>query len=661
MSDSVSKSSELPVSASPRARLDIVRGAGRWMPWAGLVLAILWWGALAVALVTVFDLNVIASQPPITLAGGAMIAILPGLLILMASFMARESARGAAANTLVLDAATQLLDPSEASLRKAEAFAARMTASAEEVERAFDQVVATMKAIAGEIGDERLRLESVSYAAADNARDLAQQLAAERTSLEGLIRDLRAQGDTMNEAIPRQAEKMVQSARAAAAEIERADEALDQRLSAMRVSTDALSTELSRLNALAGTASAQSDAVLQSVADVEARLEHAHALVDEAISASDSAVKAAADTGASLRAAVSSALDDARRASIEIQARTREASEDAARQMGALRQSAESAGEALKMVGVAARAETDMTEHRLGQTTSALQRSVSGNGAEAGMDLPEVETPPPAPGRDHPTHSPLFAAPPARLSASSEPAREPVAPVSAPAPRAPMPVQQAQPSRPAAPTREVEEELFDGPSSESAPNGAGQSSSAGASMEVSSGESHEQTTPPPFDPLEDPDEIESAPETPPNSVQEPARLQNGREEAGWSSILNDMDREEAGEMTREETAETVIRRLESAGVHLANVFRPKDKKKIAQAARKGEQQRRLAIQSAARNELERVARRVRGDDGLSDLAKEFVTMEAPDAIAALERTHATNRNASPRLSAFLLLDAAIGG
>ena len=708
MSDSVQNSSDLPVAVSPKGRLEIVRGAGRWMPWAGLILAVVWWGALAVALVTVFDLNVIASQPPITLIGGGMIAVLPGLLILMASFMARESARGAAANTLVLEAATQLLDPSEASLRKADSMAARMTASAEEIERSFDEVVAAMKAMAGEIGDERLRLESVSYATADNARDLAGQLAAERSALEGLIRDLRAQGDTLNEAIPRQAERMVQAARTAATEISRADEALDQRLSAMRVSTDSLATELNRLNALARDSGQQSDAVLQAVADIEARLEQAHALVDEAISASDSAVNAANKTGEALREAVSSALSDARRASVEIEARTRESSEEAARQISALQESAEQAGQALKLAGVAARAETDITERRLSQTTTALQRAIGTSTpprpveadddgpilAETPKPMPApapVPTPETPPGRDHPTNSPLFAAPPMRPAPTGNSAGLPSSngnghsngngysngnghhhtPAATGNGSVPA-ISHAGP--PDGPVRKIsDDELFDG-NDEPAPKAASDPFAPDLTISMPGGMETERSvqtatpaTPPPFDPLDDLDdevELEANPApAPPNAVSEPRPQQAApsREEAGWSSILNDMDREAAGEMGREETAETVIRRLETAGVHLANVFRPKDKKKIAQAARKGEQQRRLAIQSAARNELERVARQVRGNDALADLAKDFVSMEAPDAIAALERTHATNRNASPRLSAFLLLDAAMGG
>ena len=42
-----------------------------------------------------------------------------------------------------------------------------------------------------------------------------------------------------------------------------------------------------------------------------------------------------------------------------------------------------------------------------------------------------------------------------------------------------------------------------------------------------------------------------------------------------------------------------------------------------------------------------------------DMAKQFVRFERTDALAALEQTQSTSRNASPRLAAFLLLDAAL--
>ncbi|HBH45343.1 MAG TPA: hypothetical protein DDY28_13110, partial [Hyphomonas atlantica] len=109
-------------------------------------------------------------------------------------------------------------------------FAEQMKQAAAEVDRAMAHALSAMKAMAGEIGDERLRLESVAYASADNARELTERLGQERHALEGLARDLRTHMQSLNEAIPRQAQMMVKAARDASEEVSRADGALEQRL-----------------------------------------------------------------------------------------------------------------------------------------------------------------------------------------------------------------------------------------------------------------------------------------------------------------------------------------------------------------------------------------------------------------------------------------------
>jgi hypothetical protein len=83
------------------------------------------------------------------------------------------------------------------------------------------------------------------------------------------------------------------------------------------------------------------------------------------------------------------------------------------------------------------------------------------------------------------------------------------------------------------------------------------------------------------------------------------------------------------------------------------------KRKIAEAARKGEQQRKAAILEQASRQVERVTQRLRNDDDLRTLAESFIEMEQDDALNALEQTQRTSRNASPRLAAYLLLDAAL--
>lgn len=507
------------------------------MPWAGLVLSTMWWGCVAIACITILDISRVGAQPPITLAAGGLLAVLPGLLILMASFMARESARSAAAQTLVLKAASQLLDPADANAARAETLATRMTAVSQDVDHAFSGALAAMKALTSEIGDERLRLESVSYAAADNARDLAATLASERTAIESLIRDIRAQGETMNDAIPRQAALMTDMAKQAGEEIARADSALDSRLDNMRNTTGALTDALQKLEGLAASANGQSETVLFAIARIEEKLDQSRRTIETAVRASDAAIQAAR------RSTPARVPRSEERASAPIDDRI------------------------------------------------AVQ------------------------------------------SATVEPA---AAPVSAP----------------------NDDELFETVSSRPEPAVILPVVANGASVMDEPNPSLREPIPPPFDPFDDSDEsiIDDVSEPLPNAISTPTPPPQG--DAAWTSILTDLDRTEAGELSREDTAELVIRRLENSGIPLANTFRPKDKKRIAGAARKGDAARQSAILTAARAEVDRVAKRLKADHDLAKLATDFVAMEAPDAIAALDRTQKSSRNASPRLSAFLLLDAA---
>lgn len=81
---------------------------------------------------------------------------------------------------------------------------------------------------------------------------------------------------------------------------------------------------------------------------------------------------------------------------------------------------------------------------------------------------------------------------------------------------------------------------------------------------------------------------------------------------------------------------------------------------MAQAARKGEKQRRDAISNSAGKQVDRVRKRLRGDGELLMLARHFIAHETTDALNALENTQATQKNASARLATFLLVDTALG-
>ncbi len=919
-------------SGATQAELEAIRRAGHWMPWAGLGLAIVWWSSVAITVVTSVDRSQFAEAGALAIMAAVSLAAVPGLVVLFAGYVAREGARRNAASSLILKAATQLLNPSRAYGEEAQTLASSLKASSEEIDQAMGAALAAMRSVSSEMGDERLRLESVTYAAADNARDLSARLADERAALETLARDLREQADLMGEAIPRQAAAMVDAARSASFDIAKSDEALEQRLQALKRTGSQINEEFAKIDTMAHTLQKQGDTLVFAVSSLETRLEEAQRTVEDTLRAGNVAGDVAGQTSESLRAAVDTALAQARTLNAEINESARKAGEDAQRAMADLRAAAEQAAASVREASEAARQSGALPNEQLGRVVEALNgaagatraqsataaasgagtvrgelprvarraalqpdpgagaraadtaealkdaRTIPGrqaspygrdgeaapaasarettgqmperalsdrglNGREAGhlglkagpgLEAEAGAVLPPPKGEDTgarkvvtltSTRTAGFAQPNAHVAMPTELSRTddampgqsdggvgrahsepPAAKASASAsgqstepdrlpPRAslggvPVPV---PPRRPAAepqgrtPTvpgavkaprsvprldaspRELEAELFGGdePGTDAGPSDSGPSDDRPTDQPAAQAPDLQAPEPSvdenifhanprdtddpglrgrqPLQPTaanarQRPAELQPRPEAParalrqdgidtrqaadamrgrrhaedpvgpppPNVEVQPSLLPGGglqapertptrerapaparppsqerapssstssaqsqppsaqsgrdtpdrRRDADWSTILNDMDREQTGHLPREETAESVILRLETSGIALSNIFRPKAKKKIAQAARKGEQSRRAAIVAAARIEVDRVAKRLVADPELAQLAEDFVTMEEPDAIAALDRTQKSGRNASPRLSAFLLLDAA---
>ena len=132
--------------------------------------------------------------------------------------------------------------------------------------------------------------------------------------------------------------------------------------------------------------------------------------------------------------------------------------------------------------------------------------------------------------------------------------------------------------------------------------------------------------------------------------------------APWREIISDISREPGGALPvadRETVAEALVERLQGSGIPLNDAFKPKAKRRIAEAHLRGDRERRQATADQAARQVERVVHRLRGDARLTDMARQFLDYEREDALAALQQTQSTSRNASPRLATFLLLDAAL--
>lgn len=617
----------------------MAQSGGNWMVVAGFVVAALWLAGVYLAFLGLGGMSLTSQFPPFILAAGGIAAFIPAFMILMAGYMGRSSRRAAAANALVLEATSRLMAPAREAGTEGIAFAEQMKQAAGEVDRAMAHALTAMKAMAGEIGDERQRLESVSYATSDNARDLATRLAAERQALEALARELRSQISTMSEAIPRQAQLMVTAARQASDEVGRADMALENRLNSMGHAGEDLSRRLEALDGLAREAATRTEALTFSITRIEDKLEQSRRTVDSAVRASEVAAAAAATTGDALKGAVASALDGARQANAEINAASRGAAEEAARALARLRDAGEEAAYALRTANYAARIEGENLERRMGlsapdvapsipappprQSLAAPQSSyANGHGANGSSN---------GNGNGH-AHSPANGHSSGYSNGNGN-------------------------GRMQARSASMDDDLFE------ASADAVIAASAAPDLPDTPLVLGRDTSPREGEPLmlrRRHDDQQAPPPEPRRraSDQLPGASQNG---SALRDIISDISREEAGgpPEDREAVAEALVNRLQSSGIPLGDVFKPRSKKRIASASLKGDTSRREATREQAQKEVERVSHRLRGDNKLMEMARQFASLEQADALVALEQTQSTSRNASARLAAFLLVDAAL--
>jgi hypothetical protein len=128
----------------------------------------------------------------------------------------------------------------------------------------------------------------------------------------------------------------------------------------------------------------------------------------------------------------------------------------------------------------------------------------------------------------------------------------------------------------------------------------------------------------------------------------------------WRDLLSGIDDVPAKRHDQGASAAGMIDRLDRAGVRLGGVVKATDLRRIATAAHQGERQRRRAIRDVAPGEIQRVSRLLDADRDLQMAARSFVTSEEPDALRLLAMADRAREDAAPRLSAYLLLDAALG-
>jgi hypothetical protein len=604
------------------------------MPWAGAAIAVMLWGAIAIWMIATLGIEGLMNQPPAILAGGVGVLLATGLTLICAGVMAREGARSSQANAIVLTSARLLLEPAESSREEVSSLAEAIARETQAINRALGETRNRLDGLKGDIEvSVTAALKAAEIVRADS-EVLVHKMGSERQGLAQLAENLRHQSDTLAKAIPRHAQLMADATRAAQEQVRQADATLDQRLRDMNETAGHLAQRISQLD----TMGAESRKRAQNLASVLMRLDEqlvqSTRMVEAATKAGELAAAATKSTAESLRDTVSDAIGSALKATETINSKSAQASDDARQAMTLLKEAGLQAEATTRAATHAARAHADETERRINQLSDTLFKTATKatNAAESGLERARARI----------EKASLLIG---RMKEDSETSSvddlilAPLAPAPAPAPApVPEPVLQLPPAPApsplfAKPTAAADAAWFN---QEPLPAPASTKPDPPADRELV---------------LDRPVSARQAP------VYDPFAASESKPITSWRGLLGGVD--EVSAQVEETSAGAIIDRLDRGGVRL-HVVKASDLRRIANAAHQGERQRRRAIRDTAPSEIQRVSRMLEADRDLQHAARSFVAAEEPDALRVLSMAERAREDAAPRLSAYLLLDAALG-
>lgn len=652
-------------SARVRAQLEAARSAGAWMPWAGAALALLLWGGVAAWMIAVVGFAEIFAQPPLVLAGGFAALFAPGLALICAGIMAREGARSAEANAVVLTSARLLLEPAEASRAEVASLGEAVASQTQSLNRALMETRTRLDALKGDIDSSvTAALKAAEIVRADS-EVLVSKMSAERQSLTQLADSLRKESDQLAKAIPRHAQLMAEATRAAQDQVRQADTTLDQRLRDLNETAGHLAQRINQLDTMGSESRKRAQNLASVLMRLDEQLVQSTRMVESATKAGELAAAATKSTAETLRDTMSDAIGSALKATETMTTRSAQASEDARTSLLLMKEAALQAEATTKAAAHAARAHADETEKRINQLSDSLFRTATRatNAAEEGLERARQRIE---------KASGLIS----RMKDEVEPSSvddlilEPIPKVSMTQPVvSPAPVAaRAEPE----PPKEIDRPfpLFAAARETPAPQPVAQPAPQASLTSIFAAQKPTASSMALDDPMRDETRGDGAhdDELVLQHVAQPAARRDdfffesdlkpasARDES-WRGLLSGIDQPQP--QVREQSAGAMIERLDRAGVRL-HVVKAADLRRIANASSHGERQRRRATHETAPQEIQRVTRMLETDRDLQHAAREFVTREAADALRVLSMAGRAREDAAPRLSAYLLLDTALG-
>jgi hypothetical protein len=629
-----------------RAQLETARTAGSWMPWAGAAIAVVLWGGIGAWLIATVGFDNLMAQPPTVLAGGFAVLFATGLSLICAGIMAREGARSSQANAIVLTSAKLLLEPAESSRDEVSSLAEAVARETQAINRALSETRSRLDGLKGDIEvSVTAALKAAEIVRADS-EVLVNRMGSERQGLTQLAESLRNQSDSLAKAIPRHAQLMADATRAAQEQVRQADATLDQRLRDMNETAGHLAQRISQLDTMGSESRKRAQNLASVLMRLDEQLVQSTRMVEAATKAGELAAAATKSTAESLRDTVSDAIGSALKATETINTRSAQASDDARQAMTLLKEAGLQAEATTRAAAHAARAHADDTEKRINQLSDTLFKTATKatNAAESGLERARarIEKASLLIGRMkedtetssiddlilEPEHHHAPAPPPEPIQF-----RQPAPPAPPPPPPAPTPLF-AKPTATAEPTWSLHEQPANLP-----------------------------IAPPRHERIPDDELVLDRPVAAHRAPTYDPFSADDKPITTWRGLLSGVEEVAShgngNAHGQENTAGSIIDRLDRGGVRL-HVVKASDLRRIANAAHQGERQRRRAIRDTAPSEIQRVTRMLEADHDLQHAARSFVAAEEPDALRVLSLADRSREDAAPRLSAFLLLDAALG-
>jgi hypothetical protein len=371
-----------------RVQFEAARSAGSWMPWAGAALAVLLVGGIGAWVLASMGIEGLLALPPLALGGGIAAILAPGIALICAGVMARESARSTQANAVVLASARMLLEPAEHARSEVVSIAEAIASQTDAVNRSLADARGRLDQLKHDIDSSVTAALKACEIVRTDSEVLVSRMGAERQSMSQLAESLRNQSESLAKAIPRHAQMMSDAARTAQEQVGAAEASLDRRLKELEDTAAKLSQRIDQLDTMGAESRKRAQNLGTALMRLDEQLTQSTRMVEAATKAGELASAATKSTAESLRDAVSDALASALKATETINARAAQAAEDAQLAMSRLKDAGLQAETTTRAASLAAKAQADETEQRINQLSEFLFRAATKatNAAEAGLE-----------------------------------------------------------------------------------------------------------------------------------------------------------------------------------------------------------------------------------------------------------------------------------